>query len=255
MFALRTVRKAVCLLLLQRKICHLNLGRDAMQNLHLKFVRSVLVVLTLVALTPLAGPPLFAQEQPNDEEVAKNTEVPQAENESALADRVQELEQRVQHLERLIFSTAQLTVYDAQRRLTDAETQLGQSRRLFLRGMLDRTRVDYDAFVVERARRELQLAEARDGQFEISAGIELMQAEFNLRVAEQQLEFSRGLLAKGFVSEQQIRREELAVDRARLALDLASQKMDAIRSTSANSTDEDAQSVDADESPDDPDQG
>jgi len=166
---------------------------------------------------PKTAQPKTAQPTAKPEAAAENDE------------KVKALEERVAHLERLIFATAQLSTYEAERRLEAARTQLGQTRRLFVKGVARQAEVNLDRYLVDRAERELDLAKATDGQFRISAEIDCLRAEFELENARQRLQFSQEQLNRGFVDQSVILRQQVFIDNAAKNLNLARQRLQAIK--------------------------
>ncbi len=142
--------------------------------------------------------------------------------------RIAELESRVERLEGLLFSTVQLSVYDAQRSLEAAQRQLEQNKRLYFRGHLAAIEIDRSRYDVDRARLELELARATSGHRRISANIDIMEAEFQLKQAKERLRFDENVASRGFVSEHQLQRNRQQVDRATKALQLARDKLAAL---------------------------
>jgi hypothetical protein len=142
-------------------------------------------------------------------------------------DRIEQLTVRVERLEKILFATSKLAVFDAERNLADAQQRLRDSERLFLQGFLTDAQLAADRFAVARARREVELARAdRDG-YRIASEIDLMQAEYALQVAEQQLEFTQRMANRGFNSLTDVADRRAGVDRAKKQLELARQRLDA----------------------------
>ncbi len=141
--------------------------------------------------------------------------------------RFQRLEARLDALERVVFATAKISVVEAERRLQDAEAQLRESRQLFLKGIIAEGRWRQDEFMVELLRRErdflLDTTRQRKGLMEM----ELLQAENNLRIAEDQLNFLQNLANRGFATIDQIRETERYVADSKARLTLARERLQA----------------------------
>ena len=128
-----------------------------------------------------------------------------------------------------MFNTLQLSEYDALRRLDAARRTLEQNQRLYFRGLLAFIEIPRSRYEVRRAERELELAQAREGQRRITGEIEVLAAEFALEYAEDRLRRSQSDPGRAWVSEQQLQDNAAEVERARLALQLARDKLEAIR--------------------------
>ncbi|MGI9518857.1 MAG: hypothetical protein ACR2NP_17515 [Pirellulaceae bacterium] len=176
--------------------------------------RPVFSICILVVLTSVSASTCLAQESAKEQD---------------LAERVATLENRVAHLERLLFTTTQLSEYEARRRLAEAKIRKRESERLHLRGHLSIAQVEYDRFVVQRAERELDMALAREGQFRIAAEIDVLQAEYDVRLARQQLRFNEEKLGRGFVTADQVAHNERQVTEAERLLAAAQEKLAAIQ--------------------------
>lgn len=150
-----------------------------------------------------------------------------------LEKRVLALETRLGELESLLFSASQLTIYNAERQLEDKTERLEQSERLYLKGLLQKSRFDFDRFLVSRAQLELALATATDGHYQIVCEIDVLQAQFNLDVAQQSVEYNRRSLLKGYTSRDKMQRLENVVVEAKKTLQIAQQKLDAIKAAQA----------------------
>ncbi len=147
---------------------------------------------------------------------------------AAAEHRIRELESRVERLESLMFNTIQLSVFDAERRLSRARRTQEQNQRLYFRGLLSHIEVQRGRYELRRAERELDLARAETGQRRIIGDIGVMEAEFNLRSAEDQLTRARRGLARGLVSQYQLDLNAKEVERATQALQLARDRLAAV---------------------------
>lgn len=150
-------------------------------------------------------------------------------NELASANkRVAELEERVSKLEELMYASMQLSVYDAKRRLATAIGELEQNRRLFNRGLLIAIELERSQYEVDRARRELQLARCQSGHHHYSAQIDLLDAEFELKLARDIHERNLDAAARGMVTTWQLEKGAEAVERAKKSLEFSRQKLEAL---------------------------
>ncbi len=157
------------------------------------------------------------------------TGVEATERELELEKRVLALETRLGQLESLLFSASQLTIYNAKRQLENSTERLEQSERLYLKGRLQKSRFDFDRFLVDRAKLELALATATDGHYQIVCEIDVLQAQFNLDVAQQSVEYNRRSLLKGYTSRDKMQRLENVVAEAEKTLQIAQKKLDDIK--------------------------
>jgi multidrug resistance efflux pump len=142
--------------------------------------------------------------------------------------RVTALEARIGKLEGLMYASMQLSVYDAKRRMAAAVTELEQNRRLYNRGLLLSIELERSQYEVDRARRELELARCESGHHHYSAQIDLLDAEFELKLANDHLERNREAAARGLVTTWQLEKGVEAVDRAKKSLEFARQKLEAL---------------------------
>lgn len=168
----------------------------------------------LFLLTGMGQPATFAQDLRQELESANQ--------------RVAALEARIGKLEDLMYASMQLSVYDAKRRMAAAVAELEQNRRLYNRGLLLSIELERSQYEVDRARRELELARCESGHHHYSAQIDLLDAEFELKLANDHLERNREAAARGLVTTWQLEKGVEAVERAKKSLEFARQKLDAL---------------------------
>ena len=142
--------------------------------------------------------------------------------------RIAELEERVSQLEELMYASMQLSVYDARRRMATAIAELEQNRRLFNRGLLLAIELERSQYEVDRARRELELARCQSGHHHYSAQIDLLDAEFELKLARDIHERNLDAAARGMVTTWQLEKGAEAVERAEKSLEFSRQKLEAL---------------------------
>jgi len=134
-----------------------------------------------------------------------------------LAKRITELEKRVAKLERLLLVDALAstsTVSEAEAKLVAAEERLQYSQRLHGKGYVSKTDLDADRAGVLKARRQLELAKAAQDDITKVLEIEVLEAEHNLAVATQRLEYTERLAAKNYATEAAVKAEKLTVEKA-----------------------------------------
>ena len=141
-----------------------------------------------------------------------------------LAKRVETLEKRVAVLERILFTTSKLATQEAERQYEEAERNLKQSEQLFRRGLLTQAQLAQDRFVRDLAQQEVEFAQEQNRLEESAAELDLLQAKQTLAEAEQQLEFTKRLFAKGFVTRNQLNQRRRTVETAKRRLNLAKDK-------------------------------
>ncbi len=124
-----------------------------------------------------------------------------------------------------MFATTKLAVYDAERSLTNAQNRLQDSQKLFLRGLITDAQLASDRFAVDRAKHEVELAQSEKDGYRIASEIDLMQAEYTLKTAEDQLEYIRRLANHGYSSISEINDRKALVDIAKKKLEAAQQKL------------------------------
>lgn len=154
--------------------------------------------------------------------------------EKSADERIAELEARVETLENLLFASVQLSVYDARRRLEVANHEREQNQRLFYHGLLASIELERSIYKVDRARCELELAQATSGHRIWSSRIEVLEAEFELKYALDALERSRLNAGRGLVTEFQLKQNTESVERAEKALEFAKQKLEVLESKASD---------------------
>lgn len=142
---------------------------------------------------------------------------------AALRKQVDQLEERVATLERLLLSR----IIDASpddRDQLQSELQLARERhdhtkRLFDKGYVSKLELMSTEYGVERAELRLELATMAADQAEFAASMQLFEAQANLDLALQRLETSSHLAARGFITQTQLRSDQIDADRARQMVD------------------------------------
>lgn len=147
----------------------------------------------------------------------------------ALERRVELLESRVQKLESILFTAAQLSVYEAKQELATATERFENSRKLHLKGFITASQLQQDRFLVDQARRQFELAQTHDNQQSIIGEIDILEAKRNLQLAEDELEHSKRLFDRGFVSGRQVEAAKSATIQLRKRLELAESKAKAAK--------------------------
>ena len=153
------------------------------------------------------------------------------------ADRMSRLEGRMESLERVVFATAKISAIEAERRLKLAEEQLRESRQLFLKGFIAEGRWRQDEFSVDLLRRELDFLKTTSKQRKSVIEIEVLQAEKDLKLAEDQLNYTQNLATRGFASIDQVRENERFVSDSKSRLELAREKLKAAEELEAIAND------------------
>jgi hypothetical protein len=187
-----------------------------------------------VALVFSAIPQNTALNPPQDQAITSSQEsdraadsLPETSPTPSVEERLTRLESRIDALERIVFATAKISAMEADRRVQEAEAQRRESRQLFLKGIIAEGRYRQDEFMVELLRRErdflLDTARQRKNVMEM----ELLQAENNLRIAEDQLIFLQTLGNRGFSTIDQVRETERYVIESKARLALAKEKLQA----------------------------
>lgn len=134
------------------------------------------------------------------------------------------LNERVATLERLlltqIIETSPENTRHLQLAVEVAEDQLAHSENLLQKGYVSEYQVQADRFTLERAKLRLELASMAADTAEVSATIQLFEAQAKLDLAMQRLEYSQRLVSRGYVTQSQVRADELDVERARAQVEL-----------------------------------
>jgi len=142
--------------------------------------------------------------------------------------RIKLLEARMERLEKIVFATSKLSVYEAVRQLAESKLRLKNSERLFFRGFLADIDLQQDRFVVDRAQRELELAQSSINGRVLATEIDVMQAEQALRRAQASLEQSENYARRGFATQTTIENGKTQVEVAKRQLDIAKKRLEAI---------------------------
>jgi hypothetical protein len=169
--------------------------------------------------------------------VQAKTQEPDTAATKSMADRFARLESRFESLERVVFATAKISAIEAERRLKQAEEQLRESRQLFLKGFIAEGRWRQDEFSVDLLRRELEFLKTTSKQRKSVIEIEVLQAEKDLQLAEEQLNYTQNLATRGFASVDQVRENERFVSDSKSRLDLARDKLKAAEELEAIAND------------------
>ncbi len=156
----------------------------------------------------------------------------------SLAERFARLENRFDSLERVVFATAKISAIDAERRVQQAEEQLRESRQLFLKGFIAEGRWRQDEFTANLLRRELDFLKTTSQQRKAVIELEVLQAEKDLRLAEDQLNYTQNLATRGFASMDQVRENERFVTDSKGRLELARDKLKAAEELEAVANDQ-----------------
>ena len=178
----------------------------------------------LLMLLLLVGGGAFGIHQDQDPNDSKPEAKPAAAKD--LTARIDQLESRMRKLEEIVFASNAISVYDAERLVADAERRLKDSRRLLSRGYITQSQYEQDQFAVEIARKELELARAESDGRALATRIDVRQAERNVTLAEENLEYTQKLADRGFVPKSAVESVRQDVVRAKRKLDLAKRKLE-----------------------------
>ena len=146
-----------------------------------------------------------------------------------LADRIDLLEKRTELLEQILFSSVKLETTRAQRALEDRKAQLRNSKKLFAKGLVTRFQLEQEQLRVNTAQRELQLASSTTNQRQLVCELELLEAQRQLKVANEELTYQRTLARRGFASQLEVEGVERWVDEATQVLNQAKVKLEAAK--------------------------
>ena len=152
--------------------------------------------------------------------------------EADLPKRVAQLEKKVAGLERLLLARSPSSadnVTEAAAKLAAAEHELRYTRQLHEKGYVTETQLHADGLAVAMARAALERAKAAHSDVEKILDIEVLEAEHNLSVATERLEFTERLAAKGYAGEDQLKAGRFKVEKARKELQRAEARLEAHR--------------------------
>ncbi|MFK7766394.1 MAG: hypothetical protein AB8B55_04180 [Mariniblastus sp.] len=164
------------------------------------------------------------------QETASSTKkaVPEETTSASISEeRLSQLEKRVEILERILFSTAKLETNRAERQLDRHKQRLGNTEKLFTRGLVNEIQLSQDRQRVDQAERELKLANAKSRQNTLVTELDVKQAEQDLEIAKQTLSYRRNMAQRGFISRAQVNEAALAVGEAEQSLEHAKIKLKA----------------------------
>lgn len=151
-----------------------------------------------------------------------------------LETRVAQLESRISELETILFANLQINVLEAERRVAESKQRVLASRELFFKGLLSEFQFQQDQFELDRAELELEMLRDPHHLRTAMSEIELRDAERRLEEARYRARFSESLLLRGYITPAEVDRLKQAVERSEQQLELARQKLDAIRRLEGN---------------------
>ena len=145
--------------------------------------------------------------------------------EEKLQQRIKKLEQRLALIERVLFSTSKLDTTRAERELAEAKLKLKNSQSLHARGYVSQLQLEYDQVEVDRAQRELELATSTINLKQKASELDVLEAEYQLKVARDRLDTRTSLSRKGYVTREQVVQCQKAVEVAEQKLQHAKEKL------------------------------